>query len=217
MKAWQLAAKEWRENQAANTARFYSLPDSWKLYHPVGYSGTTADIQIPSDSKIIAAYTKEVQGFLDKEMTPQEAFLKNQIDKSLDRPRAMNNLAVLYARFGLYSKSEKELQDILASSDYVPSLVNLGNIYYVKADYDNALKYYQRAYKKAPTNAVVLLSVARASHAEENYATAKKAYAELQVQDPDLAQKFAYLNLRQDEGTRAADASQEGGQVLWQQ
>jgi tetratricopeptide (TPR) repeat protein len=82
---------------------------------------------------------------------------------------------------------------------------------------DNALRYYNRAYKKAPTNATVLLCVARANHAEENYATAKKAYGELKAQDPNLAQKFAYLDLRGEEATRAADASQMGKVVIWQQ
>jgi len=217
MKAWELGAKEWRENQGKNTARFYSIPESWKVYQPVGYSGTTADIKIPSDTKIVAQYTKEVQSFVDSEMGEQEAILKADIDKSSNKPKAMNNLAVLYGRFGMYSKSEKGLQDIIASNEYVPALVNLGNIYFVKGDMDSALKYYQRAYKKAPTNATVLLCVARASHAEENYATAKQAYGELKLQDPALAQRFAYLDLRGEEATRAADAAQLTGVVIWQQ
>jgi tetratricopeptide (TPR) repeat protein len=217
MKAWELGAKEWRENQAKNTARFYSIPESWKVYQPVGYSGTTADIKIPSDTKIVAAYTKEVQSFVDSEMGEQEAILKADIDKSDNKPKAMNNLAVLYGRFGMYAKSQKVLQDIIANTEYVPALVNLGNIYFVKGDMDSALQYYQRAYKKAPTNATVLLCVARASHAEENYATAKKAYEELKLQDPALAQRFAYLDLRGEEATRAADAAQLTGVVIWQQ
>ena len=217
MKAWELGAKEWRENQAKNTARFYSIPESWKVYPPVGYSGTTADIKIPSDTAISAAYKKEVQGFVDSEMGEQEALLKSEIEKSTNKEKPMNSLAVLYGRFGMYSESEKIFKDILATDEYLPALVNLGNIYFVRGDMDTALSYYQRAYKKAPTNATVLLCVARANHAEENYASAKKAYDELKAQDPALAQRFAYLDLRGEEATRAADAAQLTGVVIWQQ
>ncbi|MCX7039440.1 MAG: hypothetical protein NT005_09965, partial [Spirochaetes bacterium] len=80
---------------------------------------------------------------------------------------------------------------------------------------EKALEYYNRAAKKAPKNATVLLCIARANHAMENYSSAKKAYTDLQALNPKLAQQFAYLDLRGEEATRAADVTGVRGTVIW--
>ena len=55
------------------------------------------------------------------------------------------------------------------------------------------------------------------NHDIENYATARRAYAELKDLDPILASRFAYLDLRGDEASRAADAAQIKSVVLWEE
>ena len=213
MKAWQLGAKEWRDNQATHTARFYPIRDSWNVYPAVGYSGTAASIKLPSDASIVAAYQKDVKSFVDSQLGEREATLKTEIERAGNKAKARNSLAILYGRFGMYEKSEELLRQVLAADEYVPALVNLGNIYFVKGDMDNALAYYQRAYKKAPTSSAVLLGVARASNAKEDYQTARRAYSDLEAADPFLAEKFAYLEQRAEGATRAADAAHMTGVV----
>jgi tetratricopeptide (TPR) repeat protein len=216
VKAWQMGAKEWRENLAKGQAKLYPLHDAWAVYQPVGYSSTTTAIEIPAQDKVVTAFTADVTAFVSGEIGQQEAALLAAITKATNKSKSMNSLAVLYSRYGLYDKAEKQLNTILAKDEYVPALLNLGNIYFVQGQMEKALEYYNRASKKQPDNAMVLLSVARANHAMENYAIAKKAYAALQVKDPDLAKRFAYLDLRGEESTRAADASHVQGVVVWQ-
>jgi tetratricopeptide (TPR) repeat protein len=117
----------------------------------------------------------------------------------------------------LFDKAQKTLMEVLAKDEYVPALINMGNIYFVQSQTDKALDFYDRAYKKDPNNPTVLLCVARVNHALENYAIAKKAYADLQAKDPELAQRFAYLDLRGEEATRAADANGVRKVVIWQE
>jgi tetratricopeptide (TPR) repeat protein len=123
---------------------------------------------------------------------------------------------VLHSRFGLYDLARKELQQILGKDEYAAALINMGNIYFREGNDDKALEYYNRAAAKDPKNPIVLLSLARANHALENYSLAKKAYAALQVADPNLASRFAYLDLRGEEATRAADASGAKAVIIWQ-
>jgi tetratricopeptide (TPR) repeat protein len=217
LKAWQLGAKEWRENQAKGQAKFYPLHDAWSIYQPVGYSSAASDIAIPPADKLVKTYTTDVSAFVGLEIGTQEAALLAAVSKAQSKSKPLNTLAVLYSRYGQYDKAQKALQQILAKEEYIPALINLGNIYFVQSQVDKALDYYNRAYKKDPNNATVLLCVARANHALENYSIAKKAYAALQEKDPDLAQKFAYLDLRGEEATRAADASHVQGVVVWEQ
>jgi tetratricopeptide (TPR) repeat protein len=218
VKAWQLGAKEWRENLAKNQAVLYPLHDAWKVYAPVGFANTNVDIKLPADAQIVKAMSDDLVAFVKGEMGQQETTLLAAANKATGqaaKSKALNSLAVLHSRFGLYDQAIKEYQQILAKDEYLPALINFGNIYFMQAAYDKALEFYNRAAKKSPKNATVLLCVARANHALENYSIAKKAYADLQAVNPDLAAQFAYLDLRGDEATRAADASGLRRTVVW--
>jgi tetratricopeptide (TPR) repeat protein len=218
VKAWQLGAKEWRENLAKNQAVLYPLEDAWKIYQPVGYSATASAIKIPADDQIAKAMGADLDTFVKGEMGSQETALVAAVTKASTqtaKSKAINSLAVLHSRFGLYNQALGEFTQVLAKDEYVPALVNTGNIYFMKGDYEKALTFYDRAAKKAPKNPTVLLSEARANHALENYSVARKAYADLQAVAPELAQRFAYLDLRGEEATRAADAGGLTGTVVW--
>ena len=80
---------------------------------------------------------------------------------------------------------------------------------------DSALKYYQRAHEKAPDNPKVLLCVARTHHELENYGFVSRMYGQLKELDPDLAQMYAYLDLRGEEASRAAEIAQIADMVMW--
>ncbi|MGA2640347.1 MAG: tetratricopeptide repeat protein, partial [Spirochaetia bacterium] len=97
------------------------------------------------------------------------------------------------------------------------ALLNMGNILYLSDQKEKALEYYNRAYAKDPENPKVLLAVAKANHDLENYGTVKKLYAELKARDPDLAQQFAYLGLKGEEATRAAEVGGVSGVVVWEE
>ena len=217
LKAWELAAKEWRENQAKNQAKFYPIHDAWNTYQPVGYSSGELNIKIPDQDKVVQSFSKDQVAFVSMEIRQQEAGLLAASKKPGNQDKALNSLSVLYSRYGLFDKAKKVLNTILANDEFVPALVNMGNIYFVGSQMDKALEYYNRAYKKDPNNPTVLLCVARVNHSLENYSIAKQAYAQLQTVDPDLAQKFAYLDLRGEEATRAANASGLQKVVVWQE
>jgi len=116
---------------------------------------------------------------------------------------------------GRASYSMSPFKEALNAGLYTPALVNLGHIEYLTGEYDQALEYYEKAQKLTPNSPAVLLAVARASHALENYGETKAAYAKLQTADPALAQQFAYLGLKGDESTRAADIAGINDVVVW--
>ncbi len=218
VKAWQYGAKEWRENLAMKQAVLYPIREAWKTYEPVGFAAAETAIKLPADAKVVAAFSSDLDAFVKGEMGQQELVLQTAVNKATTQPsksRAINSLAVLHSRFGLYAQAQKEFEQVLAKDEYMPALINLGNLYYMQNDDEKALEYYNRAAKKAPKNSIVLLSVARANHAMENYSSAKKAYDDLTAVNPALAQQFAYLGLRGEEATRAADVTGVKGMVIW--
>ncbi|MEW5816631.1 MAG: tetratricopeptide repeat protein [Spirochaetota bacterium] len=217
LKAWQTGAKEWRENSARQQAGFYPVHEAWRLYEPVGLPGAEVRLSLPERDKVVSAYLEEVVRFIDLEIYPQVAKLQAELQKGGATEKTANKLGALYARYGLMERAQREFEKALIKGDYIPALLNLGNIYYLDKKMDKALGYYERAYKKEPENPNVLLCMARVNHELENYGLVKRTYEELKRKDPDLALRFAYLDLRGEEASRAAEISQAKEVMLWQE
>ncbi|MGA2611867.1 MAG: tetratricopeptide repeat protein [Spirochaetia bacterium] len=217
LKAWQDGAREWRENLSKQQADFYPIHDAWTLYESVGLSGAEVALNLPPSDTVVDSYVKEAGKFVDQEIFSRVASLQNQIDKSPDPRKPRNSLGVLYARYGQYDKAQQEFDKLLAKGEYVPALLNMGNIFYINDQKEKALEYYNRAYAKDPDNADVLLAVAKVNHDLENYYQVKKMYTALKSKDPDLAEKFAYLDLKGEEATRAAEIRGVSGVIIWEE
>jgi len=215
LKAWESGAKEWRENRARNQANLYPIHESWGSYESVGFSSAVVPINMPMESMVVKAYADEVTAFIDREISQRVASIQAEIKKAQDPTKATNKLGILYAQYGLYDRAEREFTK-LVGKEYVPALINMGNILLTRSAVREALGYFQRAQKKEPKNQRVLLSIARANHELENYGEAKIAYAALKEIDPDLAGTFAYLDLRGEEAARAAEISQAKGVMVWE-
>ena len=217
LQAWQDGAKEWRENLRENQAVFYPLHEAWRLYEPVGLPGERAIVNLPPSEKIVEMYQKESARFVEQEVSTKGAIIQAEMREAQDQTKLTNDLGVLYAKYGLYDQAKQEFEKLLEKEEYVPALVNIGNVFYLNDGKEKALDYYNRAYAKDPKNPRVLLAVAKASHDLENYYLAKKAYAELLALDPNLALRFAYLALKGEEATRSAEISGVAGVVVWEE
>jgi tetratricopeptide (TPR) repeat protein len=217
LQAWRDGAKEWREYISRDQAAFYPLHDAWRLYEPVGLPGADLAVNLPPAEKVVDAFQEETVKFIDQEISPKVAALLRQVAKAQDPRKPTNELGVLYARYGQYKRAQDEFEKLLAKDEYVPALLNMGNILYLSDHEDIALDYYNRAYAKDPENPRALLAVAKANHDLENYGIVKKLYTKLKAKDPDLALQFSYLDLKGEEATRAADVAGVKGVVLWEE
>jgi tetratricopeptide (TPR) repeat protein len=215
--AWQTGAKEWRENLSRNQAGFFPIHDAWGIYEPVGLPGSGNPPALPDPAQVVKDFRDDVSRLVDREIYGKVAALQAAITKSQESPKSINALGILYARYDLTDRAEREFKRATAKVEFTPALVNLGNLAFLRGDSDGALAWYVRANKKDSRNPVALLGIARASHEIENYATVRKAFAELKAIDPDLASRFAYLELKGEEATRAADLAQVRDQVVWQE
>ena len=129
----------------------------------------------------------------------------------------LNKLGILYARFDLIEKAVEQFSRALQAQEYVPALVNMGNIQYIEELWEEALEYYERAERQKPDSPAVLLGLARANHELENYGIVRKAYDKLKTVSPDMADRFAYLEFRGDEAARAAESSGIRDVIIWEE
>ena len=217
LEAWQMGAKEWRENLQSQRVAFYPVTEAWKIFEPVGLPGTAPTLAFPSLEKIENVLKEEVTRFIDREIGHKVIAIQSRIVQTKNLAKDVNELGVLYARYGLYEQAQKQFEKALEGREYLPTLVNLGNAFYLQGQMEKALNLYERAYRVEQSNSTALLGIARASHKLENYFHARKVFAELKKVDPELAQKFSYLELRGDEASRAADLAGTKEFVLWEQ
>ena len=215
LEAWRIGSKEWRESNSQNQAGFYPIYQAWELYKPVGLPEAPALLSLPETNLIYERYNELVESYIDDRIYPTVATLRERIRESDRDPRIVNKLGVLYARHGLYDKALAEFEVINAVSDDVPILLNTGMIHLLRKDLEQAQTYYQRALNVSPDDPEVLLSVARINHEAENYGLAREAFEKLKVADSELAEEYAYIELRGEEATRAADAAGISGRTRW--
>ena len=213
--AWETGAREWRRYAELDKASFYPMADAWKVFEPVGLPGSS-EIAFPPAERVREAYATELALFVDREIGDKVQQLKQEIARSGKNPRLINRLGVLYARYGLYDRAEEQFSGIAAQDDYVPALMNLGNIHYLKKDTAGALAYYNRAYRLDPYNPRILVSLLRVHRDREETAQAKKTYEQLARVSPETADEYRYLF---EGGSDAARAGAAGAveSLLWEE
>ena len=216
LKAWQTGAKQWRENSAAGQAVLYPVHDAWSIYEPVGYAGKYEALDLPKEMELVDAVARELDRLLEIELYPRVEKLENQIRESRGDPIFINKLGVVYARYGQHEKAAKEFRRALAQKEYLPAMVNLGNILLLVNDAAQALGYYERAYKLEPDNPAVLLGLSRANYELSRYPLVDRYYSRLLKQNKELAQKYAYLDLKSgDASSRATAAAGAREDMVW--
>jgi tetratricopeptide (TPR) repeat protein len=215
--AWQLGAREWRENREKGEAHLYPVHEAWELYPPVGLPAGDSGFDPPAEEAVLDLYNEEMIAFIQAELAPKVEECQKRITESGNHPKEINALGVLYARYGLFDEAKNEFRRVLERDEYVPALVNLGNIYFLEEDYDSALVYFERAHKVNPASANVLLCLARTHYQLELYEKAREYYTRLKEVEPDLAGRYAYLVVRTKEEVRAREFVSFGRDVLWEE
>ncbi len=214
--AWQAGAKQWRESSKAKTVKLIPVREAWETYEPVAFTGKPLSKPYPESRDIVNSFTSEVQKFLDLELYPRVEKLAKKIKETQAQDTDVNALGVLYARYGMYDKAEEQFAKVVAKNEYVPSLVNLGNIAYLGQDYKKAREYYERAYKKDPNSAPVLVGLAKSWFEIPDYSKAEEYYKRLAKIDKPLAEQYTYLGIvGGNDTTRAADAKAKKEMMVW--
>jgi tetratricopeptide (TPR) repeat protein len=215
MKAWTQGARQWREADSRGTAGFYPLHDAWQEYEPVGLPGPAEEIVLADEATVFSAFQQEVARFVDREISPRVARLEEDIRKTGGDPSTHNKLGILYARYGKYERAEAEFRKAMGQQEYVPALVNLGNLLLLQRNPEHAREFYEKAADKEPRNPKVLLALSRCYHECEQYDLARAIHEQLAEVDRQLAERYSYLGGAGDTGSRAASSGTREWPFLW--
>lgn len=216
LKAWRIGAKQWRENSSQGKEGFFPIHSAWKAFNPVAMPGNALALVYPSTESILERYERNLEEFINVEIQPKVDYYNEQLSKRGDTAKVRNRFGILYARYGLYDRAEDQFK-LAASRDtrFTAPLINLGNIYFLREDMENALNYYSRAKQLEPLNGKILAGLARVHYELEKYEEVRENYKKLKDQDPELAGHYAYLVNESGTVGRAA-AAKDKGKTLWE-
>jgi tetratricopeptide (TPR) repeat protein len=213
--AWDEGSSEWKDNE--KEARFIPVGEAWETFEPVGYFEDARPVTFVPDATVKSLLRDARATFIRRELDIQRVRMEKAAEKASSVAPLLNSFAVLCARYGQNDMAKQYLAQALQKGDYLPALINYGNVLYLEGDYSRALAYYQRAQRMKPDDAVVALHLAQAFSRLGNTDDAEGAYRRLAVLDPALAARHPDLATLSAGQARAAERGSDREEMLWQE
>lgn len=188
--SWQVGARQIRENNGE--FGFFPVREAWEYYPPAEYE-SVGIAYLPNPDEVLEQHEKELNRFLKQEINGQVASINRQIQDNGKSHILYNKMGVTYARYGFYDDALAWFKKVIREKDFYPSLMNMGNIYYLMEDPDQASRYYGKALAVKPDSENALIGLARVSSELEDYDTANNALATLAEINPDSARDISHL------------------------
>lgn len=216
LKAWQSGAEQWRNNYEENNAQLIVMSESWKTYEPSGSPGIRGEINPPETYLIENQFNKRLATFVDRELYPKINEIQQKIRNSRDPLRFRNQLGVLYARYGQLENAKEEFRKILREREYLPTLINLGNIHFLEKNYEEAQDMFLKAESINKDNPVILLNLAKINYELSNPALVNSYFVRATKLRPQLANDYTYLSaLNAETEIRAEDIESSKNRMIW--
>jgi tetratricopeptide (TPR) repeat protein len=216
LKAWEIGAREWRESDARKQAAFYPTQEAWKDYEPAGLPGAGVAVAVPTLTAVMTAVNREINRFIESEVGGRVAKLQDDMKKAGQTAKGLNQIGILYGRYGVFDMAETFFLGALKKEEYLPSLINLGNLYYLTDSPDKAYTYFGRAVSSAPKNTKALQGYILAGYELQKYDAINSAYGTLKSLAPELASQISFVESRSDATARAGNAGNPAqGVSLW--
>jgi tetratricopeptide (TPR) repeat protein len=183
--------------------------EAQEIFRPVGLQETDLGLQYGSRSEIVKNFKRDMDKLIDNVIDDYKETASSSM-----RKRDFNKLGIIAAQFGRASVAEEAFNSALSlDRNYLNPKINLGNLYYMEEEYQDALRNFlgaERTMVEAgkQSSAVypkILLNISRTYYELENYDRVAEYYNRVNEFDPVLTAKYTYLH-SDSGGSRASDA-----------
>jgi len=180
------------------------------FYRPVGLRETDLGLQYGNQKHIVTSFNDSMERLIDQILDSYTKLAQDSNSKE-----GFNRLGIVCAQYRRYAQAQKAFNTALSlDRNYLSPQINLGNVFFMKQEYQNALRVYHEAEQTLDAGGqsesslylAVLLNISRAYYELENYDKASEYFQKVAERDPSLVEQYAYLRSAK-EGERAADVS----------
>jgi tetratricopeptide (TPR) repeat protein len=209
--AWRTGIDEFTALDATPAKRAVNFTrKAQEVYVPVGLRETDLGIQYGSKANILAGF----RGSLDKLVDLIIDDETNTANKN-DSKTGYNRLGILCAQYERYAQAQTAFNRALAlDRNYLEPLINLGNLSYLREDYQDALRSFHQAEERlavkgtdtSPAYVKVLANIARTYYELENFDRASEYAKKAMAIDPSIAGQLSHITAAEGGGGKAAQA-----------
>ncbi len=216
LSAWRKGVEEWSalDNDTKNR-QIYFTSAVQNIFSPVGLKEEDLGLQYGDTRKIADNFRDTADKIIDTVIDSYTTVATTSNSKA-----DYNRVGIIAAQFGRWDQALKALNTALAlDRNYLSAEINLGNVYFLQQDYQNALKVFHQAEgsmeadgnQASPLYGRVLLSISRSYYELENYDQASVYYDKASAADPSLVSTYGYLKTGPTTGNSGSRASEATG------
>lgn len=190
--AWGEGARKYYENLAGKTLTVIPLRQAWQEYQPVTLKPAVYELKLPETEKVLAKVQREQKILLEKGLARLVEPFRAIAAYDPDNGQARMQIAIIYARYGLYDKAFEEFEALLGQNPNNSAVFNnRGNIYYAKGEFDRANEAYAQAERLDPSDAGIKLNLALAAYQQGKMSVALKKFKQAARLNKALETEYA--------------------------
>jgi tetratricopeptide (TPR) repeat protein len=183
---------------------FHLTAKSQEIYRPVGLQEEDLGLQYGNAKSIVEGFRSSIDKLTDQII---ESF--NKTAQEAGSKDAYNRLGIMCAKYARYPQAQRAFNTALSlDRNFVSAQINLGNVHYLKEEYQDALRIYHNAEEtlrvagqgSSSLYTGVLLNISRAYYQLENYEKAAEYFQRLVELDSSAVEQHSYLATRQPGG-----------------
>jgi tetratricopeptide (TPR) repeat protein len=197
IEAWAEGANKYQAALAAGELGIIDLEQTWQEYKPVTLRKASYTIELPEERRAESLVKQARNELLLKSIDRLVLPYKTMVANDPGNIRARLQVAILYARFGLYEDAEIEFEalDELAPDDSAVK-TNQGNLYFLQKEYNKAIEFYSQATELDNEDGGIWINLSMAQYRAGDIKQAKISYQRALKLNADLEKEYdAYSKL----------------------
>ena len=192
LEAWSEGSRKYHEHASKRQLKIISMRSAWGEYAPVTLKPAGYTLVVPDKSQVSPIVMREKGLLLEKSLDGLVRPYRTLVRMDPSNIEARMQVAIIYARNGLYRAAEKEFDAVLdVDPDNSAVYNNRGNIYFGKQDFERAIESYAYAEQLASNDAGVKMNLSMAHYKLGDLQMANSKYKEARRIDDGVGKKYA--------------------------
>ncbi len=178
--AWKKGVEEFHAER--ERTKFIDLREAWPMHNPPALPAADFEARVTKD---------EIEKKFHVELNRLEKERIDYLTASLERlgSAGLKELMIVFGRDGLFDRAMEAGKRVLETGTDADVLNNMGNIYYLKGDMENAAVNYAQALALAPDDAGIWVNLSRALLKAKRKKEAKEAFEKAIGIDPMVKER----------------------------
>lgn len=191
MTAWEVGSRTYRENKALGTIDYTDLKNAWGRYKPATLPATDWRAQVTPRSAVDKHYNNEINRIGRIALKYLSISHFQALRKNPDDFNALMQIGIIYGESGDIDEAQQyfEKANLLSTNNAVIKN-NLGNIHFIKGDYQEALLDYQLAADIDPADPYIQVNLTKSYLRLEQRDKAAEAFRKAIAIDKEISLKY---------------------------